>query len=150
MNSNHRRLMALVSMSCAVALAAPVAGASAAVLPTLPAGPLPALPAGPLPALPAGPLPVPSAGPLPVLPGGGIGVSAIGGNQIGEAGCVGTNRPSFGGNSGSTSAQTCGAVLSFQGPQIGQVASAIGPTIIGSVIQMPINTTNGAITTTGY
>jgi hypothetical protein len=134
MNSNHRRLMALVSMSCAVALAAPVAGASAAVLPTLPAGPLPALPAGP----------------LPVLPGGGIGVSAIGGNQIGEAGCVGTNRPSFGGNSGSTSAQTCGAVLSFQGPQIGQVASAIGPTIIGSVIQMPINTTNGAITTTGY
>jgi hypothetical protein len=142
MNSNHRRLMALVSMSCAVALAAPVAGASAAVLPTLPAGPLPALPAGPL--------PVPSAGPLPVLPGGGIGVSAIGGNQIGEAGCVGTNRPSFGGNSGSTSAQTCGAVLSFQGPQIGQVASAIGPTIIGSVIQMPINTTNGAITTTGY
>jgi hypothetical protein len=142
MNSNHRRLMALVSMSCAVALAAPVAGAGAAVLPTLPAGPLPALPAGPL--------PVPSAGPLPVLPGGGIGVSAIGGNQIGEAGCVGTNRPSFGGNSGSTSAQTCGAVLSFQGPQIGQVASAIGPTIIGSVIQMPINTTNGAITTTGY
>jgi hypothetical protein len=142
MNSNHRRLMALVSMSCAVALAAPVAGASAAVLPTLPAGPLPALPAGPL--------PVPSAGPLPVLPGGGLGVSAIGGNQIGEAGCVGTNRPSFGGNSGSTSAQTCGAVLSFQGPQIGQVASAIGPTIIGSVIQMPINTTNGAITTTGY
>ena len=77
-------------------------------------------------------------------------VPEIGGNQIGEAGCVGTNRPSFGGNSGSTSAQSCGAVLSFQGPQIGQVASAIGPTIIGSVVMTPINTTNGAITTVGY
>ena len=54
------------------------------------------------------------------------------GNQIGAAGCVGTNRPSVGGNNGSTSAQSCGAVLNFSGPQIGQIASVIGPTIIGS------------------
>jgi hypothetical protein len=56
----------------------------------------------------------------------------VGGNQIGSAGCVGTNRPSVGGNNGSTSAQTCGAILSFVGPQIGQIASVVGPTIIGS------------------
>jgi hypothetical protein len=58
--------------------------------------------------------------------------TAIGGNQIGTAGCVGTNRPSFGGNAGSTSAQSCGTLLSFSGPQIGQIASVIGPTVIGS------------------
>jgi hypothetical protein len=56
----------------------------------------------------------------------------VGGNQIGSAGCVGTNRPSVGGNNGSTSAQTCGAILSFVGPQIGQIASVVGPTVIGS------------------
>jgi hypothetical protein len=71
---------------------------------------------------------IPAVG-LPTAPLGG---SAIGGNQIGTAGCVGTNRPSFGGNNGSTSAQTCGALLSFTGPQVGQISSVIGPTIIGS------------------
>jgi hypothetical protein len=45
---------------------------------------------------------------------------------------VGTNRPSFGGNNGSTSSQSCGALLSFVGPQIGQIATVIGPTLIGS------------------
>ena len=65
---------------------------------------------------------------LPLTP---LGIG-VGGNQIGTAGCVGTNRPSVGGNNGSTSAQTCGAVLSFQGPQIGQIAAVVGPTIIGS------------------
>jgi hypothetical protein len=60
------------------------------------------------------------------------GAAAVGGNQIGAAGCVGTNRPSFGGNNGSTSAQTCGTLLSFTGPQIGQISSVIGPTSIGS------------------
>jgi hypothetical protein len=62
----------------------------------------------------------------------GAGGSAVGGNQIGSAGCVGTNRPSVGGNNGSTSAQTCGALLSFTGAQIGQISSVMGPTIIGS------------------
>ena len=70
---------------------------------------------------------VPVGFPLP-----GTGGAAIGGNQIGTAGCVGTNRPSFGGNNGSTSAQTCGALLAFTGPQIGQISSVVGPTIIGS------------------
>jgi hypothetical protein len=62
----------------------------------------------------------------------GLGGLAVGGQQIGSAGCVGTNRPSFGGNNGSTSSQSCGALLSFVGPQIGQIASVIGPTLIGS------------------
>jgi hypothetical protein len=98
----RRRLLAVMAATGAIALAAPVSGASAEIIP------------------PVG---------LPVLPTGG---AAIGGNQIGSAGCVGTNRPSFGGNAASTSAQTCGSVLSFTGPQIGQIASVIGPTIIGS------------------
>jgi hypothetical protein len=78
---------------------------------------------------------------LPILPTG----AAIGGNQIGTAGCVGTNRPSFGGNAASTSAQTCGALLSFTGPQIGQIASVIGPTIIGSPA-VQVNEAAGPIT----
>jgi hypothetical protein len=62
---------------------------------------------------------------------------------------VGTNRPSVGGNAGSTANQTCGAVLSFTGPAIGQIASVIGPTIIGPVINAPIQTSNAPITNVG-
>jgi hypothetical protein len=100
MTSIRRRVLAVMAATGAVALAAPVSGASAQIAPVVPTAPL--------------------------------GGSAIGGNQIGTAGCVGTNRPSFGGNNGSTSAQTCGALLSFTGPQVGQISSVIGPTIIGS------------------
>ena len=102
MRSSGRRRLAVVVATGAAALAAPVSGASAQIPPVA----------------------------LPLAPGG-VG-SAIGGNQIGTAGCVGTNRPSFGGNNGSTSAQTCGAALAFTGPQIGQISSVVGPTIIGS------------------
>ena len=80
----------------------------------------------------AGPVSGASALTLPTLMLPPLAGNAIGGNQIGSAGCVGTNRPSVGGNNGSTSAQTCGAILSFSGPQIGQIAAVIGPTIIGS------------------
>jgi hypothetical protein len=111
-----RLLLAAVATG-AVALAAPVAGASALTLPTLPTFPT---------ALPTA---LPAALPIPAVPLAG---NAVGGNQIGSAGCVGTNRPSVGGNNGSTSAQTCGAALSFSGPQIGQISSIIGPTVIGS------------------
>jgi hypothetical protein len=100
--SIRRRLVALAAATAAVALAAPVAGASAQLLPFS--------------------FWFPTAGSNAV----------IGGNQIGSAGCVGTNRPSVGGNTGSTSAQTCGAILAFVGPQIGQISSVIGPTVIGS------------------
>ena len=110
MNPTNRltRLLSLSVATGAVALAGPVAGASAWTMPAATTSPLPVF----------------------TLPTG-FG-AAVGGNQIGQAGCVGTNRPSVGGNNGSTSAQTCGAVLSFSGPQIGQIAAVIGPTIIGS------------------
>jgi hypothetical protein len=101
-----------------MALAAPVSGASAEIVPPVD---------------------------VPILPGGG---AALGGNQIGTAGCVGPNRPSFGGNAGSTAAQTCGAVLSFTGPQIGQIASVIGPTIIGSPLTQ-VNVSAGPISQVG-
>jgi hypothetical protein len=110
-----RLLSAAVAVGAVASLAGPVAGASALTAPSLTAG----LPAAGLPA----------AFPISTLPLGG---TAIGGIQSGTAGCVGTNRPSFGGNNGSTSAQTCGAILSFSGPQIGQISATIGPTIIGS------------------
>ena len=108
------RLTLGVVATGAVALAAPVADASALTFPT-------ALPT----TLPAAPPILP----IPAVPLAG---NAIGGNQIGSAGCVGTNRPSVGGNNGSTSHQTCGAVLAFSGPQIGEISSIIGPTVIGS------------------
>jgi hypothetical protein len=102
MNRLRRHLLALATVTCALAFLAPVSGASAQLLPF------------------SFWFPPASTN------------AAIGGNQIGSAGCVGTNRPSFGGNNGSTSAQTCGAVLAFIGPQIGQISSVIGPTMIGS------------------
>ena len=107
-----KQLLCIAAATVAFAVAAPLA--SAGSLPfTFPAWP--------------------TAGGFPTWPTtGGVGAFAIGGNQIGSAGCVGTNRPSVGGNNGSTSAQTCGALLSFVGPQIGQIASVIGPTVIGS------------------
>jgi hypothetical protein len=111
----RRRLLAVAVATGALALAGPVPGASAEIIP------------------PIG---------FPIVPTGG---AAIGGNQIGTAGCVGTNRPSFGGNAGSTSAQTCGAILAFSGPQVGQISSVIGPTIIGSPA-VQVNESAGPIT----
>jgi hypothetical protein len=101
----RQRLTTVVAIA-AVALAAPASGASAAIAPL-------------------------SADGLPLtgVPAGG---SALGGEQVGSAGCVGPNRPSVGGNAGSTSVQDCGALLSFSGPQIGQIATVVGPTIINS------------------
>jgi hypothetical protein len=116
-----RRPLALAVATGAVALAAPIAGASAAILP------------------PVG-LPFSTVG-FP-LAGGASGVNTFGTS----AGCAGTNRPSVGGNTGSTSAQTCSALLVFNGPQIGQISSVMGPTIIGSTITGQVNVSGGAIT----
>jgi hypothetical protein len=132
MRSIRTRLLTTLIAAGAVALAAPVAGASAAVTTfpgfgsysgyTLPTS-------------------------FPTFPSLGA-AAAVGGNQIGTAGCVGTNRPSVGGNNGSTSAQSCGAVLNFSGPQIGQIASVIGPTIIGSP-NVIVKVSAGSITEVG-
>jgi hypothetical protein len=113
-----RLLSAVMAVGVVAALAGPVAGASALTTPGLPALPT---------ALPSA---LPTAFPLPGLPLAG---NAIGGQQFGaNSGCVGTNRPSVGGNNGSTANQNCGVVLAFTGPAIGQISSVIGPTIIGS------------------
>jgi hypothetical protein len=111
---NRRRLAVVVAMG-ALALAGPVSGAGAQL-------PISGVPFS--------------------APGGGG--TAIGPTDIGSAGCVGTIRPSVGGSTGSTSAQTCGAVLSFTGPQIGQISSVIGPTIIGSPLAQ-VNVSAGPI-----
>jgi hypothetical protein len=115
------RILAAAVTTGAVALAGPVAGAGAYTFPTYKL-PTYTLPTYKVPAYTSTSfaLPAPATG------------NAIGGNQIGSAGCIGTNRPSVGGNNGSTANQTCGAVLAFTGPAIGQVAAVIGPTIIGS------------------
>jgi len=130
MRSIRTRLLTTAVATGVVALAAPVSGASAAI-PTFPGF------SG------YGGYTLPTS-----LPSFGGAISAVGGNQIGTAGCVGTNRPSVGGNNGSTSAQTCGAVLSFSGPQIGQIASVIGPTIIGSP-NVDVKVSAGSITEIG-
>jgi hypothetical protein len=122
MRSIRRRVLAVAVATGAAAAAGPVSGASAAVIP------------------PIAPIAFPAFGAFP-----SSGIAAVGGNQIGQAGCVGTNRPSIGGNNGSTSAQTCGAILSFQGAQIGQISSVIGPTIIGSPATA-VNVSAGSIT----
>ena len=111
-----RHLVAAAVATSAVALAGPVAGASAAVLPGLPA--------------------LPAALPVPTVPLAG---NAIGGQANGTSGCIGTNRPSVGGNNGSTANQNCGQALAFTGPAIGQISSIVGPTIIGSPLAKVIS-----------
>ena len=130
------RALPLIAVTGAVALAGPIAAAGAWTLPATSALPTATLPV-------SSTLPVTSTLPVFSLPS--LGASVVGGNQIGQAGCVGTNRPSVGGNNGSTSAQSCGAVLSFQGAQIGQISAVIGPTIIGSPFAM-VNESAGSIT----
>ena len=106
-----RLLSAVMAVGAVAALAGPVAGASALTPPTLGAG-------------------FPAALPIPTLP---LAANAVGGQQYGaNSGCVGTNRPSVGGNNGSTANQNCGVALAFTGPAIGQISSVIGPTVIGS------------------
>jgi hypothetical protein len=101
----RQRLTAVVVIAAA-AFAAPAAGASAEIGPVVGDG-------------------------LP-LTGVPLGADVVGGSQVGTAGCLGTVRPSVGGNNGSTSVTDCGALLAFNGPQIGQISSVVGPTIIGS------------------
>ena len=62
---------------------------------------------------------------------GSFGNTANIGGQAGPLGC-GSNAPAGNGAAGGTTNQSCGSVLSFIGPSIGQIASVVGPTIIGS------------------
>ena len=82
---------------------------------------------------------------LPGLPGG----VAQGGQANAPSGCVGSNAPSGVGDAGATVNQICGANLVFVGPSVGQVATAIGPTIIGSVVVAPITVSPGPVAVSG-
>ena len=120
MRSIRTRLLALVAATGAVALAAPVSGASAQVPPVGFSFP---------------------------LVGGGV---TIGGNQIGSAFCVGTNRPSAGGNNGSTSASSCGGTA-YQGPHYGQISlgqPGFGTTVVNSPFTT-VTVSSGSITNIG-
>jgi hypothetical protein len=76
------------------------------------------------------------------------GVIGQGGQANAPSGCVGANAPSGVGDAGATVNQICGAVLAFVGPSTGQVASVIGPTIIGSTIAAPITVSPGPVLVT--
>jgi hypothetical protein len=79
-------------------------------------------------------------------PGAGNNVQP--GSGIGSAGCSGSNEPvQVGGPSGFGNGVCGGVTISFIGPQIGQVASAVGPTIIGAapVVLAPIVVSNGSV-----
>jgi hypothetical protein len=110
LRSRPRRLLALSAAMAALAVAAPVSGARAALVPI-------------------------------GLPGG----IAQGGQANGPSGCVGSNAPSGVGDAGATVNQICGVSLAFVGPSVGQIATAMGPTIIGSTILAPITVTPGPV-----
>jgi hypothetical protein len=80
-----------------------------------------------------------------LVPGG----VAQGGQANAPSGCVGSNAPSGVGDAGATVNQICGADLVFVGPSVGQVATAIGPTIIGSVVAAPITVSPGPVAVSG-
>lgn len=80
------------------------------------------------------------------LPGSGNNVQP--GTGFGGAGCAGVIEPSqLGGPNGFGNGVCGGVTISFIGPQIGQVSSAIGPTIIGAapVVLAPIVVSNGSV-----
>ena len=90
-------------------------------------------------------VPVSSAG-AAVWPGSNPNVNP--GAGVGTAGCVGPTWPTQVGGPGGTGQAVCsgGVTISFIGPQIGQMSSAVGPTIIGSPgLVSPITVANGSV-----
>jgi hypothetical protein len=75
------------------------------------------------------------------VPGGVV----QGGQANGPSGCVDANAPSGVGDAGATVNQICGADVVFVGPSFGQMATATGPTIIGSAIVAPITVSPGPV-----
>jgi hypothetical protein len=76
-----------------------------------------------------------------LVPGGVL----QGGQADAPSGCVDANAPSGVGDAGATVNQICGVSLAFVGPSIGQMASAIGPTIIGSAVLAPVTVSPGPV-----
>jgi hypothetical protein len=67
------------------------------------------------------------------------------------AACLGSSPRAVNGAPGSLGTAVCGGVtIAFVGPQVGQIASAVGPTIIGApVIAAPITVSNGPVQAVG-
>jgi hypothetical protein len=59
--------------------------------------------------------------------------------------CPWSVAPSGLGDQGATQNLVCGAALVFIGPDIGQISSVVGPTIIGSVVNAPVTVSAGAV-----
>jgi hypothetical protein len=93
----------------------------------------------------ASPVPTPDWAPFG---GPGQGLGPIGDNPATAVGPCNTPTGAEGqGGTGGTSGQAClGAGLSFIGPSIGQIASVVGPTIIGPAFvgNMVVSAGNGA------
>ena len=118
----------------ALALGAPICGASAATTP------FPVW--GGASALNAFPIPLPS---VPIAQQGAVGGTVISqpfDGTIPITGC-GANRPETIGAAGGASPTVCGNLLSFVAPGIGQVNSQVGPTIIGATILAPVTMSGG-------
>jgi hypothetical protein len=109
LSTGCRQLLARFAALAALALAAPVSGAGAAIVP------------------------------------GGV---AQGGQANAPSGCVDANAPSGVGDAGATVNQICGVSLAFVGPSVGQIATAIGPTVIGSIVAAPITVTAAPVAIT--
>jgi hypothetical protein len=71
------------------------------------------------------------------------GVVGQGGQANGPSGCVDASAPSGVGDAGAAVNQICGVTAVFVGPTTGQLASAVGPTIIGSTVLAPVTVTTG-------
>jgi hypothetical protein len=78
------------------------------------------------------------------VPGG----VAQGGQSNGSSVCVDSNAPSGVGDAGATVNQICGVAVPVVGATIGQVATAIGPTIVGSTVLSPITVSPGPVAVT--
>lgn len=123
--SNRRARLVAVGVLGALALAAPISGASAATIPFPPSV-------------------------YPIPPEGAVGGTVLsqpfpGGNAT--SGCS-SNRAESIGSTGSAEPTACFAVLAFIGPSLGQVDSQVGPTIIGSTILAPVTVSAGNVVNT--
>jgi hypothetical protein len=84
--------------------------------------------------------PVPDAD-AALLPGGIV----QGGQANAPALCQDANAPSGIGDAGATVNQVCGATLVFVGPNLGQAATTVGPTLIGSAVLAPVTVAAGPV-----
>jgi hypothetical protein len=137
--SSRRSRFAAVAVMGALALAAPILGASAATNPFAWSGG-PVSPFGV--ALPLSFFPTAQQGAV-----GGTVFSQASTGITGVTGCA-SNRPDVIGAAGGVSPMSCFNGLSFIGPSIGQVNSQVGPTIIGSVILAPVIVSAGPVVNT--